>query len=649
MKNSAARFVFQLVTLTLLGGGSSAFAEPRGPRLFFSAAEVPAIRARAKSTAWQREARAALLAKAERLMATATEPYALVVKDENGLGSAGRAWQQRVGILAFAGWITGEERYFHKAKAVLLAVVRQTEPTNRGQWLTHLQYSDAAQACAIGADWLDPFLTDAERAEVRAELRAFGHLLATDDTVWGRSEPGVTSCNHNAVHFGALGLCALVLGDEPRWLERATDRVRGYLKLFVDATGYATEGHDYLGYGQLGAVPFATALKRAGGPDLAAEQPLYPLVPEQILWKLLPFEGRMLAMNDNEAIPPSAAAVFPMLHYRLPVHLWAWLEAVGPRGTGDHGVGPMVDGLAAPFLFLWGEAPVEPRSPSEAGWPLGRSFASGRVFLRDKWSGEDASHVSFTSGKDFHPGHNHRDENAVTLHALGETFLADPGYKPAGSECHTTLRIADAEQIRGSEGRVVAYREEPHGAFVRGQAAEAYDHGAALVGVCDRKVYFVRGPQPYLVWRDDAQVEVPAKPVEFTTRFVTDPRNRLRAEPDGSLVIEGHRTGANCWVRVMSPAGTVAVGEDDLTGKTFIERGSTYPYGDFFRRASGTLKALNPRFITVVFPYRAVAERPRIETVFDSADRLVCTLTFADGRADRFTLTEDNIIFTRTP
>ncbi|MDO8542233.1 MAG: hypothetical protein Q7S40_17475 [Opitutaceae bacterium] len=635
---------FQVVVFTLAPWGAIFGSEPSHPSLFFARDELPVIRARAESTGWLRQTRDSLIATADRMLVTPTNPYPLL---EAGRGIAGRALQQRVGLLAFAGHLTANERYSAKAKAILLAATRQTDPRNHRDWETHLQYSDAAQAFAIGYDWLAPFMTEAERTEVRKEVAAFGELIYTDESAWGKPDPGVTSCNHNAVQYGALGLCALVLGDRPEWLARATERIRGYFHHFVDGTGYATEGHDYMSYGLVGALPFAMALLRQGGPDLVAEQPAFPLTSDQLLWKLLPFEGRMLAMNDNNENACTATVVYAMLRYRQPTHLWAWLESVGGPSSEGAVVGSLRKGLAAPFLFLWAYQPLEPQAPTAGSLPLGHRFESGRVFLRSSWTDPAAAHVSFTSGYDFHRGHNHQDENAVTLYALGDGFLIDPGYQPAGSRSHNTLRhIGGAEQVPNSSGRVIAYREDDHGAFVRGQAPEAYDWPKSVVGHFDRKVYFVRGPQPYLAWRDDAQTEYDDPQTEFVAQFVTYPQNQINIAADG-FVIRGARSGARCLVRVMSPVAKGKVAIEDLATETFDTRGKTYKYAKFYRGVTVTARALNPKFITVAFPFRMDNEVPRIALTTEPGDRLVCTLTFPDGRIDRLQFTSDNAALTR--
>lgn len=644
MKSLIYRGIAAAILLASLRGVA---AELPLPHLFFSAKDVPELRRRAESTDWLRQAKSNVIAAADKFLETPTTPYPLL---NSGVGIAGRAVQQRVGILAFAGHLTGERKYLTKGSEILLAVVRQTEPRNRAHWLTHLQYADAAQGIAIGYDWLGPVMTDAERAEVRAEIAEFGELLFGDQTIWGKPEPGVSSCNHNAVHFGALGLCALVLRDRHEWLERATTRVRDYLRYFADGTGYVTEGHDYQAYGMLGALPFAWALQRRGGPDLVAEQPVFPRTSDQILWKLLPFGGRMLAMNDNNENACGAAAVYPMLRYRQPLHLWAWLESVK---NDDYGVGTLRQGLNAPFLFIWAREALEPQAPTDATHPLGHRFESGRVFLRSSWSDPDAAHVSFTSGPDFHRGHNHQDENAVTLYALGEGFLIDPGYQPYGSRSHNTLRSIDGvEQIPTSAGRLLAYREDKDGAYMRGQAAEAYQWKkdvrieTGLVGHFDRKAYFVRGPRPYLAWRDDAQVEIEGPAPEVVAQFVTYPRNRVELV-EGGFVIHGSLRGGRCLVRVASPVAGVRVAEEDLAGQTFETRGRQYTYQQFYRGVTATVVALNPRLISIAVPFRDQASVPKIEIVAEERDRVACLLTFPDGQVDRLVFSEADVEFVR--
>lgn len=604
------------------------------PRLFFTLEDVPAMQERAESTEWLRTMKQAVLERAEVFMETSTTPYPLASKF-NGKGTAGRFVQIRLGTLSLAGYLTGDERYNRKSAELLLAVVRQFEPDNTDHWRTHLQYSDASQGLAIGYDLAYPFLNDAERQEVRDELRRYGHLLFTDGSAWGSPSPGVTSCNHNSVQFGALGLTALVLGDQPLWVDRATDRVRGFYKHFVDSTGYVTEGHHYLSYGQLGAFPFSMALKRSGGPDLVAEQPLTAKINDQFVWVLLPFENQIRTLNDNDPQPTGPVAMAHALANQNPVQLWAWWQAIGPDGTGQNGTGRQNDGFGELFPFIIGEESLEPISPGQAGWPLSKHYESGRVFMRSAWDDPDAAHVVFKSGFDMHQGHNQQDENSIAFAALGEDFLTDPGYWPDSSDSHTTLKINGVEQQIGSVGRVVDFREDPLGAFVRGQAPEAYPLIPGFIGHAQRMLYFVRGPQPYLVWRDDAGIEVGHKPVEVISRYVTHKKNSIKQHGAGAI-IEGANGRASCLILAYSGDQPITVSEDDLQGESYTANAyKKVVYLEHFKRLSATAEAYHPRLISIAFPFHDESELPKIDVAYDkTTDIHTVTLSFKNGSVD---------------
>lgn len=635
-----------LLALTAL---TSAFANDQQdhPRFFFTQGDVPAMRERAESTEWLRTMKQAVIERADTFLDTETNPYPLASR-YNGSGTAGRFLQHRLGILSLAGYLTGEEHYFEKGTQILLAVVRQCEVDNTDHWRTHLQYSDATQALSIGYDFLYPFLSDAERTEVRDELRAYGHQLFTDGSTWGSPSPGVTSCNHNSVQFGALGLAALALGDQPDWVARATDRVRGYYKYFVDPTGYVTEGHHYLSYGQLGAFPFSLALKRSGGPDLVAEQPLTNKILDQFAWVLLPFENEIRTLNDNDPQPIGPVAMGHALGNQNPVHLWAWWQAIGPEGSGRNGIGMANDGFGELFPFISGDTPLEPVSPGEANWPLGKRYDSGRVFLRSEWDNTDAAHVVFKSGYDMHQGHNQQDENSIAFAALGEDFLTDPGYWPDGSDCHTTVKINGVEQQIGSVGRVVDYREDVHGAFVRGQAPEAYPLIPGFIGHAQRSLYFVRGPQPYLIWRDDVGTEVGHKPVEVISRYITNIDNTIEQHGDGAIV-KGGNGKASCLILAFSEDKPITVSEDNLAGQSYTANAyKKVVYTDHFKRLSATAETYHPRLISIVFPFHEKSEIPQIEISYDKAsDTHSCQLQFKDGHTDSITFNSTNAILGR--
>ena len=201
------------------------------PSLFFTKAELPAIKARSTALPWLREARKQIRIKADLYMELETQPWQLV-NQYNALGTAGRGLQNYVGTLGFAGYLFDEPKYLRKAKEILLAVVDQTEPNNRKHWSSHLQVGDATQGMVLGYDLIYPLLSKEERKRVLQEIEKFAHELTHKKSAWGAPAPGVLSCNHNAVHYGALGLASLVLWHEDipekeQWMQRAIGRVDG--------------------------------------------------------------------------------------------------------------------------------------------------------------------------------------------------------------------------------------------------------------------------------------------------------------------------------------------------------------------------------------------------------------------------------------
>lgn len=621
------------------------------PSFFFTEAELPAIKERSLSLPWLRETRKQIKNKADLYMQLSTTPWQLA-NQYNGIGTAGRGLQNYVGTLGFASYLFDEPKYLQKAKEILLAVVDQTEPNSRKHWRSHLQVSDATQGMVLGYDLVYPVLSKSERIRTLEEIKKFAQELTHKKSTWGAPAPGVLSCNHSTVHYGALGLAALALWNEglpeaKHWMQRAIGRVDGYLGSFSDSTGYGTEGHHYYAYGLGGSAVFAWALKRSKGPDLIAQHPKLALAGDQVLWKVLPFEGRMLALNDNvETVPTDVAGMLGALTYNQPKQLWAWLKSLKDSNQMDWLGGHARTTYTAPFLFMWGDKPVAPMDPQTENYKLGHHFESGRVFARSSWQGEDAAHFSMTSGIDFHRGHDQQDENSVTFYAYGEGFLTDPNYEPERSEAHTTLRIDGVEQIKGGDGNIARYREDEHGALVVGQAEHAYDFDKTWVGYAERKSYFVRGPVPYLVFRDDSQVEHD-RAVEVVSRYITYPNNTLSTDGDAAI-IKGFRGNASARLMVFSEHEQIKVNIDDVSNHSFVNRGKEYLYKNYLKRLSATVNKVNPQLLSILIPFKNEQGFPEVNVTFNEKSyTYILKLTFKNSHVDVLTITPYDIVLNR--
>lgn len=645
--------------------------QPSHPAFIFSQEEVPQMRQRVEREQWLQDLRDVVVADADHMLSISTTPYQLVDDGESlYFGVQGRGLQVRVLNLAMAGYLTGDERYLLKSKEILVAVARQTEPDNTKHWNKHLQASDAAQGFALGYDLLYNYMSEKERKLVREEIEKFGNYLYSHAGGWDDLESYRSSCNHNSVHHGALGLCALVLGDKPEWLYKSIQRMEAFFTYSADKTGYVTEGHHYLSYGYSGAMPFTIALQRVTGFDLLEKyKDVLSKVGDQIVWSLLP-NRELMVMNDSYSAPMGDIVAFGGMIYNRPEQLWSWLELAKYReseremnlcerrcrfyaGYGEQKRGVYVSApMGIPYTRCYMFAPmakyITPLSPANRDLPLTKRFESGRVFMRSGWRSEDDAHLSFTSGVDYHYGHNHQDENSLTLYALGETFLYDAAYWAKYSYCHSTLKIDGREQWvafrMGSHtrGEIEACREDESGSFARGEARGAYDKEAG-VAESNRKIYLVRDTpfSPFLIMRDDAYM-VDRSSVEYETRFITRPEHRIIERGEG-VVIET-KSGAKALMLTRSGTQAVKMSENDLTGETFSAHvnGGIFNCADYFRRISAKVTAQNPRFTTILLPYRDECELPKVE-VGESGDDIIYTFTFAGGESRVVRLSYDNI------
>ena len=665
------------IFIAAAGISSVSAAKLQHPCLLFTQDQVQQMREKSLSTQWLKDMREVVVKDADSMLSLQTEPYLL--EDESKhlyFGIAGRGVQVNVLNLALAGYLTGEQKYIEKAKEVLLAVVRQTEPDNNKNWEHHHQASDAAQGVVLGYDMLYPYMSDSERTEVLNEIEKFGKYLYVSAGVWGTFDKGSTSCNHNSVHHGALGLCALVTGSHQEWLDRAIQRTEGFYTYCADETGYVTEGHHYLSYGFGGAFPFTQALKNLTGYDLFEKyKSLISQAGEQILWNLLP-DGGMTVLNDSYSAPVGETVAYSAMLFNKPQQLWAWLKfaedipgqkemnyyekrakfylGLSYTKRGKYFSAPYGLPYTRFFLFLPDAKYTATESPEVGKTPLTKVFQSGRVFMRSGWNDTNDAHVSFTSGYDFHHGHNHRDENSFTFYSLGETFINDPIYWPKYSNCHSTLGIDGKEQFvqfgevynpkaSMTEGRIQTVREDENGVFVRGEAKGAYDYKEGI-DYSNRKLYFVRNApySPYVIFRDDAAMR-DASEVEFVSRLITKPEHKVTSEGKAAIITTS--SGAKAMILTYSGDKQVNVVNDDMKGETFFAQvnGGDFLCTDYFKRLSSTVTAVNPRFTTIVMPYFKKEELPTIR-VERRADDVVWTLTFVSGEKHVITLTESDIM-----
>jgi hypothetical protein len=248
---------------------------PPHPRILFTAADVPAIRQRAASSALEPAARR-VVARAERDLHAPPLIPSITKRGEpdppgeqKGLACA-RALQGRVFTLAMAFTLTGEKKYRDAAVAELRHALDDWRI-----WVDtahpppfDLMNGELCLTFGVAYDWLYADLTPAEREEIRTGVERRG-LKAYLDAVTSAKPPSFVTAHHNwnPVCNGGAAVLALALEGESDLSRRVLDIAVPAMDHYWDHLGEDggwDEGTGYWTYGHRYAFMAADALRRAG-------------------------------------------------------------------------------------------------------------------------------------------------------------------------------------------------------------------------------------------------------------------------------------------------------------------------------------------------------------------------------------------------
>lgn len=495
----------------------------------------------------------------------------------------------------------------------------------------HLSVGDAALSLAVCVDLLGTQLSEKEQERAKRLLTDLAEWLHSCNSTWGLPHKGVSSCNHNSVHYAGMGMCGLVLGREDL-VQHAVAREKEFLKYAADETGYITEGVGYANYGLTTAIIFCEAYMRTYGVQLLD----LPLTCNQFIAHALPIPGKLLQLNDHgdggQMMPQ--AYLMNRYHNAAGMHLLEEYEATngGYFTARDKG---MRGGMVFPFLFLFADETLQPTKCTECGVPLTQKFSSGRVMTRTAWDDPMAVYMSVTCGESFHFGHNHADKGSFTVYGLGEEFLIDPGTAAHGGRDHNILMINGITQLRGvSQGKILETRETENSLFVVCDTIQSYEYTPqSLLGMARRNILFVKKPVPFIVIRDDMQVERPIEEQQFFEFMMhTAKGNSIKAEA-GCVEITGQNYGNRCRLQFVYPEKVdVQISHEERQQYSY-QRWSCCT--DCFEEAIAACHAYNPFLTTVItfaqagdtFPAVSVAGDQKkliVKVKKDRADMTVC-------------------------
>ncbi len=472
------------------------------PRLFFSTEETEQIRQRLESDPLPGEAWAVLRAQADAMLDQ--DP---IERDQVGrrLLGVSQTALKRVGYLAFAHRMTGEQSYRDKAEEEMLAAAAFSDwnPSH------FLDVGEMTAALAVGYDWLYDGLSPESRKTIREAIVHKGLRTSFDHAGWW-----VDSANNwSQVCHGGLTMGALaVIEDEPEPAKEVIMRAMENIHRPMDAygpNGAYPEGPGYWNYGTSFNVLFIEALASALGTDFGlSEHDRFMASP----WYYLHMHGPTLGYYNYSDNSESSSVNPPMYWFarKLDAPALLWMEQ---RKLAEFvGTTPPETGRSDrlfPFLLIWAptldriQAPDPLHYVDEGQPPVG--------VHRTAWD-ENATYIGLKGGSPRIP-HGQMDAGSFVMDAHGVRWGVELSKQDYHSLEARGLNLWDMSQdsdrwtvfrwnnrskntlvVNGELQRVdgtapiIAFSDEPPmphtitdmGAVYEGQLAEA-KRGAALL------------------------------------------------------------------------------------------------------------------------------------------------------------------------
>ena len=427
------------------------------PRLFFSASDLPALRAKARSSACFTQ------------LVTFAEAYRF---DEQPSDSRGLFGNPAMVAEAFLALMTQEPRHIEKAKKQLLQAAGWEKDIWRGGVTTNcgkaagLGLGHFAKSVAICYDWLYPYMSDNERTVVRDALATKAFSIYNEGVELGESnEWWLRSVNNWCpVIQGGVGIAALAtLGEVPEaeWiLGQTRKRLHYYLDPFP-RDGGCVEGAMYGIYGVSNAGLFGTALQHVTGTDDNILE--HPGIRRfgSFLCSFTGADNAWVNFSNCQTLIDMHGELYPLV---APYHdraLDAYLQKYVSKGRR---------GLAAPWEIIFRPADMDslPVPPVD----------DLIVFPETQWAAmrSEKMQLFFKSGN-IGEGHKHFDLNTFVLLLNGERLVPTAPYGKTATGFHSTILVNGQGQKWNSKGTITASGRTNGVLFATAEAGQAYGGG----------------------------------------------------------------------------------------------------------------------------------------------------------------------------
>jgi hypothetical protein len=458
------------------------------PRLYFTAEDVDAIRARtgAFPLLWERIRSTALNALKEDPEPGENQVYTI------------RYWLGVAGAQALVGLVDNWPELQSRAWELLQIAFEHDDWVIEPHKPLRVDLFYAAVCAELGQlyDWLYPVLAPAQRDQLVAELKRriapFEAITAREAEDWDVHHHWViANMNWKSVVHSEMGIATLAVCDHvetsPAILRAA---LKGVLEVLDDPhvtgeDGAYTEGLSYWGYAMSRTLWFAGLLKRAtGGAVDLFEHPYLRTTGDYALHMWTP-DGGSFAHEDCPAdrLPhPMVMATLAAENQRGDYQWMAERSLVATEGFTHE--------MLVQFLFA--DPTLEPRRPV---LPTARVFPSTETaVMRSDW-GDGATFLGVHTGGTVVP-HSHLDIGTFTLIGRGERLIDDAGkwpydhaagffdnsgprwdYEANDTVGHNTVLVDGQGQVfaEGCEGRIVASEEGEDALTLIADVTDAYD------------------------------------------------------------------------------------------------------------------------------------------------------------------------------
>lgn len=587
------------------------------PRLFFTGAEIPALRARSQDLTPSPSGETAK-ALWDSVLSTAHEylnetsytvlyyngypvtyplPPVMPPVMANPPGYTGsptypywaamaKALQYRLETLSLAYVITEDSTYAAKAKSYMLSLADWERWTDTnypcGGGLSCLDTAHLTLGVSAAYDMLYDTLTAAEKSKVEDALERLGLeplRLSINDV----------DNNADALRAAALGSGgAALLGKSPKankFLTRAVRYYQWYLDFRMNSG--QTEGFNYTDYSVENMIRGIDNLTRTTGVQSYITHPFFnDFIVRWSNYFLSPGGGGLATISDSGAnafsygfFPNTMSIVARWLNN--PYAVWYLTQADLAGSAFDR------------FLYFI------PNSNASVpnGWPSSAVFPEvGWAAIRSGWTGNDS--LMTLIGNNNKLDHSHYDQNSFTLATNGTWIARDPGYRDlspgpkqnfTAKDGHSTIRVDGGSQSVKGGGTLQTGIVSPTVDYMIGSAPGAY--GTALT-TFDRHVVRVRD---YYVMMDDLKA---SSPHTYDWMLYAGPVKD--AKVDGAAVASGVATNGNkLSYRHSGAQVTVYALEPSVVPITFDKYAGAESYG-YIAQVNGGAAAADRKFLHVL-------------------------------------------------